>query len=98
MTALLRAKYTQHTRIAERLRASGDARIVYVDFESAYWSANGAQGNNWIGRLLEVIRSELAATDARVPLATIHDIGLPASPGTQGPTGEGGAPVASGSV
>ncbi len=95
MTALLRAKYTQHTQIAQRLRASGDARIVTVDFESAYWSANGKQGNNWIGRLLEVIRSELAATDAGIPLPMIHGIDLPASPGTQGPPWEDGAPGAS---
>ncbi|OJF10726.1 NADAR family protein [Couchioplanes caeruleus] len=97
MTALLRAKYTQHTQMAQTLRASGDARIVYVDFDSAYWSANGKRGNNWIGRLLEVIRSELATVGARIPLPTTHDVDSSASTGTQGPTCEDGAPGASSS-
>jgi predicted NAD-dependent protein-ADP-ribosyltransferase YbiA (DUF1768 family) len=97
MTALLRAKYTQHTQIAQTLSASGDARIVYVDFDSAYWSADGKRGNNWIGRLLEVIRSELAAAEARIPIPTIHGIGSSASPGTRVPTCEDGAPEASSS-
>jgi len=85
---------TQHTQIAQTLSASGDARIVYVDFDSAYWSADGKQGNNWIGRLLEVIRSELAAAETGIPLLTIHGIGSSASPGTRVPTREDGAPEA----
>ncbi len=97
MTILLRAKYTQHTQMAQTLLASGDARVIYVDFDSAYWSVGSERATNWIGRLLEVIRSELAAAEAGIPLPAIHGNGSSASPGTQGPTCEDGAPGPSGS-
>jgi predicted NAD-dependent protein-ADP-ribosyltransferase YbiA (DUF1768 family) len=60
MATLLRAKYGQHRELAQALLATGDAHIVYVGFDSAYWTAHWS-GTNWIGRLLEVVRSELAA-------------------------------------
>lgn len=72
MAALLRAKYTQHPRLAQTLLGTGDARIIYTDFDSAYWVAGSKQGTNWIGRLLEVIRSELAAAETGVLLSTTH--------------------------
>lgn len=62
MAGLLRAKYAQHPDLAQVLLATADARIIYTDVDSAYWVASGQQGTNWVGRLLEVIRSELAAT------------------------------------
>ncbi|MEV6630211.1 NADAR family protein [Actinoplanes sp. NPDC051470] len=61
MAALMRAKYVQHPALGETLLATGDARIIYSDHDSAYWVRGGT---NWIGRLLEVIRSELAAEQA----------------------------------
>jgi predicted NAD-dependent protein-ADP-ribosyltransferase YbiA (DUF1768 family) len=63
MARLLRAKYSQHPDLAQVLLATTDARIIYSDHDSAYWVARGQQGTNWIGRLLEVVRSELAAID-----------------------------------
>jgi predicted NAD-dependent protein-ADP-ribosyltransferase YbiA (DUF1768 family) len=66
MTALLRAKYTQHADLARTLLDTGDARIMYIDFDSAYWVAGTQRGSNWIGRLLEVIRSELATAETGI--------------------------------
>ena len=80
MAALLRAKYTQHPPLAQALLATGDARIIYTDVGSAYWVADRSRGTNWIGRLLEVIRSELAAADAGIPLPTPHHGDPSASP------------------
>jgi predicted NAD-dependent protein-ADP-ribosyltransferase YbiA (DUF1768 family) len=80
MAALLRAKYLQHPRIAQTLHATGDARIIYADLGSAYWVASRNQGTNWIGRLLEVIRSDLAAAEAGIPLPAAHDASPSASP------------------
>jgi ribA/ribD-fused uncharacterized protein len=59
MLELLRAKYHQHADLAELLLQTGDARLSNgVDF-STYWGTNGQRGRNWLGRLLEVVRSEL---------------------------------------
>lgn len=68
MIVLLRAKYTQHPQMAQTLLDSGDAHVVYVDSGSAYWSIGSERATNWVGRLLEVIRSELAAAAAGIPL------------------------------
>ncbi|WP_406327613.1 NADAR family protein [Streptomyces sp. NBC_00203] len=61
MTGLLRAKYTQHPPLAEILLATDDATLVYDHMDSDFWGDNGGRGRNWIGRLLELIRSELHA-------------------------------------
>ncbi|GAA2706709.1 NADAR family protein [Actinoplanes palleronii] len=68
MTQLLRTKFAQHPSMARTLLATGDARIIYTALGSDYWTASGPQSSNWIGRLLEVVRSELAALDAGIPL------------------------------
>jgi predicted NAD-dependent protein-ADP-ribosyltransferase YbiA (DUF1768 family) len=60
MTRLLRAKYTQHPELAETLLATGDARIHYTGIGSRYWNAGRHEGRNWTGRLLELIRAEIA--------------------------------------
>ncbi|MBM2623074.1 NADAR family protein [Actinoplanes sp. LDG1-06] len=57
MAALLRDKFTRHPAMAEELTRTGDTRLIYVDWGSAYWSSDGT---NWLGRLLELVRSELA--------------------------------------
>ncbi|MEV4510972.1 NADAR family protein [Dactylosporangium sp. NPDC049525] len=62
MHAVLRAKFAQHPRLGDVLVATGDARIDY-SLSSAYWSG-GAKGRNWLGRLLELVRSELVAQRA----------------------------------
>jgi predicted NAD-dependent protein-ADP-ribosyltransferase YbiA (DUF1768 family) len=57
MAALLRDKFERHPAMARRLRETDDARLLYNDTGSRYWSL---QGVNWLGRLLELVRSELA--------------------------------------
>ncbi|WP_326797037.1 NADAR family protein [Streptomyces sp. NBC_01808] len=63
MAGLLRAKFTQHPRLAEVLLSSGDARISYTGIsESPFWrDVPDSRGRNWVGRLLELIRAELVA-------------------------------------
>ncbi|MEV0455813.1 NADAR family protein [Catellatospora methionotrophica] len=59
MATLLRQKFAQHPELAEILLATGDGRITYSELGDGYWTGVG-YGANWFGRLLEVIRSELA--------------------------------------
>jgi predicted NAD-dependent protein-ADP-ribosyltransferase YbiA (DUF1768 family) len=63
MAALLRAKFAQHPELAAVLVSTGDARISYTGrSESPFWTDRGPrEGRNWVGRLLELIRAELAA-------------------------------------
>lgn len=67
MARLLRAKFTQHPHLAGILLATGDGRIEYTSFGSGYWNAGRAQGRNWMGRLLELIRAEVAAQRGSSP-------------------------------
>jgi predicted NAD-dependent protein-ADP-ribosyltransferase YbiA (DUF1768 family) len=67
MASLLRAKFTQHPELARTLLATGDARIHYTGFGSRYWHTSRQEGRNWIGRLLELIRAEIAASTAGIP-------------------------------
>lgn len=63
MADLLRAKYRQHPQLAADLLATGDAPLLADDdprVADGFWS--GAR--NWLGRLLEIVRSEPAATQA----------------------------------
>jgi predicted NAD-dependent protein-ADP-ribosyltransferase YbiA (DUF1768 family) len=69
MSTLLRAKYQQHPQLARNLVATDDAHLVATVFDAPYWT----YPNNWLGRLLEVIRSELAATQAGLPLFPPHN-------------------------
>jgi predicted NAD-dependent protein-ADP-ribosyltransferase YbiA (DUF1768 family) len=64
MAGLLRAKYTQHPGLADILLATGDARIHYTGVGSRYWNAGRREGRNWMGRLLELIRAEIASERA----------------------------------
>ncbi|WP_405915208.1 NADAR family protein [Streptomyces sp. NBC_00728] len=61
MAQLMRAKYAQHPALAELLLSTRDGKILYSGADSYYWGEAGQRGRNWIGRLLEVIRGELAA-------------------------------------
>jgi predicted NAD-dependent protein-ADP-ribosyltransferase YbiA (DUF1768 family) len=71
MHAILRAKFNQHPELADVLVATGDARIDY-SISSAYWSG-GTKGRNWLGRLLELVRSEIVAQRAGfLPQAGAH--------------------------
>ncbi|GAA5006729.1 hypothetical protein GCM10025734_47100 [Kitasatospora paranensis] len=63
MGGLLRAKFTQHPELAEVLLSTGDATISYTGFsDSPFWrDVPDGRGRNWMGRLLELVRSELLA-------------------------------------
>lgn len=63
MTDLLRAKFGRHPDLAAVLLATGDATLVY-DENSAFWGDRAGRGRNWMGRLLELVRSELRAREA----------------------------------
>jgi predicted NAD-dependent protein-ADP-ribosyltransferase YbiA (DUF1768 family) len=63
MATLLRAKYQQHPQLARNLIATADARLLVNNVNPDYWTGT----SNWLGRLLEVIRSELAAAQAGIP-------------------------------
>jgi predicted NAD-dependent protein-ADP-ribosyltransferase YbiA (DUF1768 family) len=67
MASLLRAKYAQHPELAGILLATGDARIHYTGIGSRYWNAGRREGRNWMGRLLELVRAEIAAERAASP-------------------------------
>ncbi|MFJ1702762.1 hypothetical protein [Kitasatospora sp. NPDC088346] len=60
MARVLRAKFAQHPAAARVLLATGEAPIRYGDPGSAYWGEQGRSGRNWMGRLLELVRAELA--------------------------------------
>lgn len=64
MAALLRAKFDQHPHLAEILLGTGDAPIGYTGMDSDHWITGGEEGRNWMGRLLELVRSELHAREA----------------------------------
>jgi len=61
MADLLRGKFAQHPDLAAVLAGTGDGRIVYQLHDSPFWGAHGAEGRNWLGRLLELVRAERAA-------------------------------------
>ncbi|MFD4671364.1 NADAR family protein [Lentzea sp. NPDC058450] len=54
MARLLRLKFAQHPELAETLKETGTARLIYSDL-STFWG----HGRNWMGRLLELVRAEL---------------------------------------
>jgi ribA/ribD-fused uncharacterized protein len=61
MTRVVREKFTQHPELATRLIATGTARLVDgASMGGPYWGA-GPNGRNWHGRILELVRSEMAA-------------------------------------
>ncbi|WP_326590714.1 NADAR family protein [Streptomyces brevispora] len=63
MARLLRAKFQQHPEFAETLMATGATRLIYTEVGSSFWGQRGLEGQNWMGRLLELTRSELVAAE-----------------------------------
>jgi ribA/ribD-fused uncharacterized protein len=59
MAELVRLKFRQHPDLAAKLVATGDARIRGIGFSGRYWDEGGSRGRNWLGRILEMVRSEL---------------------------------------
>ncbi|MFI0411854.1 NADAR family protein [Actinomadura sp. 3N508] len=66
MAGLIRAKYRQHPELAEVLLGTRDAPIAYTGMESRHWNTDGGTGRNWVGRLLELVRSELQVQDSDI--------------------------------
>lgn len=95
MAQLMRAKYAQHPALAELLLSTRDGKILYSGADSYYWGEAGQRGRNWIGRLLEVIRGELAAEAVGIGLALDRLTRRPCGTGT---TGTGSARPARGCV
>jgi predicted NAD-dependent protein-ADP-ribosyltransferase YbiA (DUF1768 family) len=69
MARLMRAKYAHHPELAQLLLSTDDAKILYSSADSLYWGEAGKRGRNWVGRLLELIRSELGADAAGIGAA-----------------------------
>ncbi len=93
MAGLLRAKFDQHPRLAELLVATGGAGISYTGlWEAPFWRDEGPRGGrNWMGRLLELIRSELRAAGSRqTPAERTAETALRAATRTGSQTGENG--------
>ena len=60
MREAIRAKFTQHEELRERLLATGEAKIVEHTERDAYWGDGGdGSGKNMLGRILMEIREEL---------------------------------------
>jgi predicted NAD-dependent protein-ADP-ribosyltransferase YbiA (DUF1768 family) len=57
MAELIRLKFRQHPDLARKLVATRSARITAIGSLGRYWDGSG---RNWVGRLLELVRSELA--------------------------------------
>lgn len=65
MMRLLWTKFRQHPRLAEYLLSTGDGPIDHTYVHASFW---GNHGSNWIGRLHELVRAELALDRAALPL------------------------------
>jgi predicted NAD-dependent protein-ADP-ribosyltransferase YbiA (DUF1768 family) len=61
MAGLLRAKFNRHPNLAAALTGTGSTRLIYIEGSSNFWGRRGLEGRNGMGRLLELIRSELTA-------------------------------------
>jgi N-glycosidase YbiA len=81
MLACLRAKFSQHADLADLLRSTGDNLLVEagrIDDEAGRrWGIVNGRGQNYLGRMLMRVRSELAGTarqdddlDARLDAGT----------------------------
>lgn len=68
MTQLLRLKFSRHSGLAATLTATGTTRLIYTEMGSTFWGQHESEGRNWMGRLLELIRSELAVSGTGVQL------------------------------
>lgn len=72
MAAIIRAKFTQGTTLAERLLATGDAWLVEgTTWGDRVWGVAGrsvaSPGRNWLGTLLMARRAELKAMTKGAP-------------------------------
>ncbi|MDJ1471979.1 NADAR family protein [Xanthocytophaga flava] len=60
MYEAIKAKFTQHTELAELLLKTGDVRIIEHTENDSYWGDGGDRsGKNKLGKLLMKLREEL---------------------------------------
>lgn len=60
MLHALRAKFTQHPKLGQKLLSTGDAELVEHTTNDRYWADGGdGSGKNRLGELLMQLRSEL---------------------------------------
>lgn len=60
MYDICREKFIQNPDLAEKLLATGDAYLEEGnDWNDTTWGTCGGKGDNWLGRILMLIRSEL---------------------------------------
>lgn len=60
MLFLLRQKFGPGTELADKLIATREARLIEGNSHGdVYWGMCGGEGENWLGRLLEMVRGEL---------------------------------------
>lgn len=60
MEHLLRQKFAPNSPNAGRLLATGDARLVEGNtWGDTFWGVCGGHGENWLGRLLMKVRTDL---------------------------------------
>lgn len=60
MFSLLRRKFSSGTELAQRLLDTGDAELIEGNWwGDTYWGKSKGIGQNWLGKLLMQIRSEL---------------------------------------
>lgn len=67
MTELLRGKFRRYPELAEMLVSTGGARLVYQSRDE-FWGERAGGSPHWMGRLLEMVRSELVAARGGIVL------------------------------
>lgn len=60
MADLLRRRFQNERDLADLLLSTGDSQLLYQAWDDAFWGY-GDGGENWMGRLLELVRSEISA-------------------------------------
>jgi ribA/ribD-fused uncharacterized protein len=64
MKKALVAKFTQHPPLGRKLLATGDIPLIEHTKNDKYWADGGdGSGQNWLGRLLVEVRTELRPAD-----------------------------------
>jgi len=63
MANLLRVRFQTEGDLADLLRSTGDSHLLYQAWDDTLWGYIDS-GDNWLGRLLELVRSELSRGEA----------------------------------
>ena len=60
MYQVVLAKFTQHLGLRDLLLATGDAILIEHTRQDSFWADGGdGTGENWLGKILMVVRDEL---------------------------------------